>query len=105
MSGTFRVKMLKNRGAKVMGRCHHDSNRYVPPNGTLAVIEAARILGTYPIKLKRLIALKLVRGRRVLKRGQHEFRITLSEVRRIAGQRRTLLGDRRKVGRSGGESR
>jgi hypothetical protein len=89
-----RVQWLKNHGVRVVtegpaGR----TERFVASGGSLTIAEAAVALGTYPVKVRRLIE----RGRlaRRVVRGLGVRGVRVSDLRRLKGS--VELDDQRGV--------
>jgi len=80
-SNQIRIVWLKNHGVRVeqtTGRGMR-SLRFVRPDGLLTVPEAVAALGTYEVRLRRMIARKQLRS---LKLGGRMM-VRLSELRRL----------------------
>jgi hypothetical protein len=89
-----RVQWLKNHGVRVVtegpeGR----TERFVPADGMVLLSHAAVALGTYPVKIRRLIERKRLKAERDPFSGA--LVVPVSELRRLRRDR-TELGDQRK---------
>ncbi len=65
MKSKVSVRWLKNHGIRVITENNNGkSERFAPGNGYVTVAVAAAALGTYPVKLYRLIDSKAVKSHR-----------------------------------------
>jgi len=89
-----RVQWLKNHGVRVVAENPRGrTERFEPADGAVTVAEAAVALGTYPVKIRRLIERKRLK----LSRSPHSgvLVIPVSELRRLRSDR-VELQDQRK---------
>lgn len=76
----IRVKWLANHGLVVTRKTYNESaRRFIPPDGNVAVIEAAIALGVNDMRIYRLLREGRIKCRMV----NGEKRIPLSEIRRM----------------------
>lgn len=90
----IRVQWLKNHGVRVVtegprGR----AERFSPPDGYVSVAAAAVALGTYQVKVRRLIERGQLSSRMDLETG--DTVVSVRELRNLRGNR-TALADQRK---------
>lgn len=89
----IRVRWLKNHGVRIFTTTARGTlERFEPHAGTVAIAEAAAALGTYEVKLRRLIGAKKITSRTL--RGAR--RIPISELWRLR-RNRSVLADARKM--------
>jgi hypothetical protein len=91
----MRVQWLKNHGVRVVVESPRGrTERFEPPDGAVTVAEAATALGTYPVKIRRLIERKRLRSIRSPHSGA--LVVPVNELRRLRGGDRVELQDQRK---------
>jgi len=92
MKSSVRIQWLRNHGVRVVTEgARGRSERFEAHAGSVTVVEASAALGSYPVKLYRLIESGVVKARKVS--GVH--RVLVSELWRLRRDR-SSLGDARK---------
>ena len=90
----LRVQWLKNHGVRVVTQGPRGRlERFEPPDGAVTVAEAAAALGTYQVKIRRLIERKRLKSNRDATTGS--LVVPVRELRKLR-RNRADLGDQRK---------